>query len=197
MAPPKERLDVPGDPVDVTPEDFEREVMRWLELSASRGTECQFQHQGVVSGSGGEYAIDILVSLELFDGAALTILVECKHQRRRVERDEILILEGKLRDVGAHKGMLFATPGFQEGAIKYAAAHGIATITFIDGRSLYMTKAVGPTPEPPPWAGLPRFAGVRVSPLERGIRCETVYDGSLEALVDWIGGRPPAQSTTE
>jgi hypothetical protein len=40
-----------------------------------------------------------LARLTLFSGAEIVVLVECKHQRRAVERDEVHILESKLRDV--------------------------------------------------------------------------------------------------
>ena len=186
----------PDEPIDVTPEEFEREVQRWLKLAAPKGARCRFQHQGVVNGAGGDYAIDVLVSFELFDGAAFLILVECKRQRRPVERDEVLILEGKLRDVGAHKGMLFSTSGFQDGAVKYAAAHGIATISFIDGKRLYITKSMGPTPEPPPWANLPRFAGVHLSPIKGGLRCHTVCDRWPEAIAEWLSENLPGEVGT-
>jgi restriction system protein len=47
--------------------------------------------------------------------------------------------------------MIFSTSGFQKGALEYAAAHGIATITFIDGKSTYETRAMNSQPvEPPP-----------------------------------------------
>ncbi|MGC9455748.1 MAG: restriction endonuclease [Phycisphaerae bacterium] len=186
MGPPRERMDAPESPVEVTPEEYERQVYDWLQQCVPQDVNAAFDHQGIVKGAGGEYAIDVLVSLEVFGGAVLRILVECKHQKRRVERDEVLVLEGKLRDVGAHKGMLFSTSGFQDGAIKYAAAHGIATLSFIEGKKLYVTKAVGPTPEPPPWVNLPHYAGVCVSPVKCGIRCATFYGTRLDPLAEWL-----------
>lgn len=45
--------------------------------------------------------------------------------------------------------MMFATCGFQSGALKYAKAKGIATITFVRGSFLYETRALD-TPSVPP-----------------------------------------------
>ena len=151
-----------GRAAEVTPTEFEHVVREWLvEWAQRQGLKIEATHQGTVHGSGGEYAIDVLVTTEVFRGAQISILVECKHQQRPVERDELLILEGKLRDVGAHKGMLFSTSGFQSGALQYAHAHKIATISIREGRSLFETRGVGPSPDAPPWAQIDRVVGIR------------------------------------
>ena len=48
--------------------------------------------QGVVTGDGGDYKIDVLGRLIVFGDAEIVVLAECKHQKRAVERDEILVL---------------------------------------------------------------------------------------------------------
>ncbi|MCX6007025.1 MAG: restriction endonuclease [Chloroflexi bacterium] len=132
----------PKTQVEITPQQFERQVLEWVKSSISSSSYDKITHQAIVPGQGGEYVIDIQVHLGLLKGASINILIECKHQRRSVERDEVLILEGKLRDTGAHKGILFATSGFQKGAISYAKAHGIATVTVINGSWLYETRSI-------------------------------------------------------
>lgn len=178
----------PRTPVDITPEAFERIVLDWLTDSAGQsGLEINAKHLGVVNGSGGDYKIDVLVTFTVFGGAEIVVLVECKHHRRPVERDDALIIEAKLRDVGAHKGMLFSTSGFQEGALKYASGQGIATVTVIAGKWLYETKAAfgGPV-EPPPWAQLYEFAGIRVASTDTGISCHTLDSKYPDALAEWM-----------
>jgi len=118
----------PAIPVSITPLEFELQVRDWLARGAYGFESFIVTHQETVSGQGGDYAIDVLVRLTLFSGASIAVLAECKHQRRPVERDVVLVLESKLRDLGAHKGMVFSTSGFQKGAIKLAAARGIATM---------------------------------------------------------------------
>jgi hypothetical protein len=66
--------------------------------------------------------------------------VECKHDKSRVKRDRVQELWAKIQSVGAHKGILFATAGFQSGAIEFAKSHGIALVEIADGRSSYVVK---------------------------------------------------------
>lgn len=163
----------------------------WLRKCGPTGDALiEAEHLGTITGVGGDYRIDVLVRLNIFGGAIVAILVECKHQRRPVERDEAMVLEAKLRDVGAHKGMLFSTSGFQKGAIQYATAHGIATIAVVNGKWLYETRGIGNEPEePPPWARYDRFAGLRMTSTDNGISCHTIESGSVDGLQEWLAER--------
>jgi len=177
----------PRVPVEISPTDFEKQVTVWLQRAGrEQGVSFKATHQGIANGHGGSYAIDVLLEIILLGGSCVQVLVECKHQKRPVERDEVIVLEGKLRDVGGHKGMLFSTSGFQSGAIEYAAARGIATVTVVAGECLYETRAAGPTAAPPPWAQFDRFAGIRLSPSENGVSCSTIISNHLEALSKWV-----------
>ena len=176
----------PYTPVEISPTEFEEQVLSWLERSAAeQGLPIKATPQGIVSGAGGDYSIDVLLESTLF-GASLLVLVECKHQRRPVERDELIVLEGKLRDVGAHKGMLFSTSGFQSGAIKYAAAHGIATVTVVSGQWLFETKGAGASPPPPSSLHFDRFEGIRLEPSATGISRHSVESDRVDALSEWF-----------
>ena len=53
-------------------------------------------------------------------------VIECKKQSRSIEREIVATLDGKLRSIGAQKGILISTAGFQGGAVQYAKIHGIA-----------------------------------------------------------------------
>ena len=178
----------PRVPADVTPVEFESLVLAWLKRCAEiENLRIESEHLGVVQGDGGEYEIDVLVKQSLFREAVITILVECKHLTRPVEREDVLVLGAKLQDVGAHKGMLFSTSGFQSGAIKFADKRGIATVTVTDGKWLYMTKALGGRPvEPPPWVQLDPYVGIRIRPSEKGISCQTIDLKRVDALLEWF-----------
>src|SRR6058998_2703251 len=126
----------PANPASVTPEQYEREVVAWLRASAQSLDGFTIQHRKQLSGLGGDYEFDAVAKLTLFGGAQLVVLVECKRCRRPVEREELLALWAKLQDVGAHKALVFATCGFQSGALDYARLRRIATITFVDGAFL-------------------------------------------------------------
>lgn len=176
----------PREPVQITPEEFEEQVFDWVRASLE-GSSAEVTHHAKIMGQGGQYDIDIRIRMTVLTDAVLDLFIECKHQTRAVEREEVLVLEGKLRDAGAHKGLLFSTSGFQKGAIEYATAHGIATITVIAGEWLYETKALGPTPPPPPWLETPRFAGIRVTPTEGGVHSHTILPDHLDAISEFLG----------
>jgi len=68
-----------------------------------------------LKGASGEYAFDALAEFEILGGARILVLVECKRHSSPVKREDVLVLEAKLRDTGAHKAMVFSTAGFQSG----------------------------------------------------------------------------------
>jgi restriction system protein len=176
----------PPEPATITPLEFELQVLEWLKRAPGPNGRYEFDYQGAVMGTGAVYKIDLLMRLAGFSGAEITILVECTHQKRAVERHEISILAGRLRDTGAHKGMLFSTGGFQKGALSYAADNGIATITVLDRQCLYETESIRGKTVPPQWIKHPRFAGQRVSSTESGLSFHAIDDEHVDALRDFL-----------
>lgn len=177
----------PREPLEISPTEFEDQVGDWLaEAADQENLVYTTTRLGVVKGTGGQYKIDVLVRVAILGGTKITILVKCKHQKRPVERAEVLELKAKLDDVHAHKGMMFSTSGFQSGAIKYAAAHGIATVTVVAGEWLFETRAIGSAPKPPPWAHLDRFVGIRLIRTAKGIGSHTIEKGRPDAILEWL-----------
>ncbi len=156
----------PASPVDVTPQEYEKQVANWL-ASAHESLE-QFTVNNLVhlSGAGGEYEFDAIAKFTAFKGASFTVLIECKRYSRPVERDHVMTLWAKLQDTSAQKAMIFATCGFQSGALEFAKSKNIATITFIAGDFLYETKSQEPSNAPPAWASFPKFAGIYVQQID-------------------------------
>jgi len=126
-------------------------------------------------------------------GARVLVLVECKRNSRPVEREQVLALESKRVEVGAHKAMIFSTGGFQSGALQYAGSRGIATVTFLDGRFLYETRGRMPA-SPPPWVILPRFAAMMLREKDKQIMCSGI-GGSDDSLREWITTAPPTSKS--
>jgi restriction system protein len=83
----------------------------------------------------------VVVCLKIFGAAELVILVECKHHKNPIKRDVVMVLESKLRDTKAHKGMIFSTCDFQSGALEFARVHGIATVRVTDDGMTYLTRS--------------------------------------------------------
>ena len=82
-------------------------------------------HDQKIETDDGTYQIDVLAEYTAL-GVKNTVIVECKKQSRSVEREIVAALDRKLQSIGAQKGILISTAGFQSGAVKFAEKHGIA-----------------------------------------------------------------------
>lgn len=178
----------PAEPVSISPEGYEKQVVAWLRKAGGALDSFAVTHLDHRPGPGGEYEFDAVAEFTVLSGARITLLVECKRSARPVEREDVLALWAKLQEVGAHKALVFATCGFQSGAIEFAQAHGIATITFVSGDFLYETRALGPTPPPPAWANLAKYAGIVLSRSGKTISCSTIDETRLDTLATWLSG---------
>lgn len=173
------------DPSAISPKQFEELVCSWLAIGAQGLADLRVEHLRKVEGTGGEYAIDVAIEFTIFDGARMLVLVECKHQKRPVEREQIMVLLAKVRDTGAQKGMIFSTSGFQKGALTYAQRYRIAAITVRDGRAVYSTKGLGPTF----FATSDkhdRFVGITFELSPTGISFRRIDSGNLDVIREWM-----------
>ena len=69
-------------------------------------------------------------------GARILGLVECKCYKSRVEVSDVEEFHSKLDDIGAHKGIMFTTVGYEAGAKKVAKGRGIALFILREGQEL-------------------------------------------------------------
>jgi restriction system protein len=120
-------------PVNLSPAEFEAEVAELVRNQGIGLSEFEVKRLEVISGSDGDYEIDITARFKAL-GASFLVLIECKHHKNPIKREVVQILYDKLRAVGGHKGMIFSTARFQSGAIEFAQSHGIALIRIVDGR---------------------------------------------------------------
>lgn len=176
----------PGKQTKITPQDYESQVVDWLKATGGTVESFEVKHLEYISGAGGEYEFDAVVRFTILNGAQIVILIECKRYSRPVDREKVLALWAKAQDVGAHKAMVFSTSGFQSGALDYAKAHGIATVTFVDGAYLYQTKSAGPPVPPPPWLSLPDYAGIFMTKTDSGVICNTIDQKQADILLEWL-----------
>ncbi|HDZ9489360.1 TPA: restriction endonuclease, partial [Vibrio cholerae] len=143
--------------VDITPTQFEKQVCSWFKASGHEINDLHVVHDQKLDSHDGQYQIDVYAEFEQF-GATFKVLIECKKHKNAIKRDVVQLLHGKLQSTGCHKGFIFATTGFQSGAIKYAEEHGIALVRVMDGKTIYETKSQNPTPQPN-GLSLPEYAG--------------------------------------
>lgn len=81
--------------------------------------------------SGHNHQIDVSAELKLA-GIKILILVECKLYSKKVGIDDILEFATRMDDIGAHKGIIVTTVGFQKGTAKIAKSKGIALVVACD-----------------------------------------------------------------
>ena len=77
--------------------------------------------------SGHNHNIDVSIETKLA-GVSIIILVECKFYKNAVQLSDVLEFAERISDIGAHKGILVTTVGFQEGCFRIARGHGIALV---------------------------------------------------------------------
>ncbi len=113
----------------ITPTEFELLCMEKLKEFALMHELRDFKisHNEIVEAHDGRYQIDIRAS---FTALNITFLVfcECKCYKDSIKRTVVSELQQRLVSCGAHKGIVMAVNGFQQGAIDFAKKHGIALI---------------------------------------------------------------------
>ena len=129
----------------ITPTEFEQYCLEILEGYAETENLKDFKidHNVKIITDDGEYQIDVYASFVAMD-VEIKVICECKQYKNRVKRDKVILLADKIRSIGAHKGILLSTSGFQSGAIEYAKKHGIALIQVYDRSCDKYSFANGP-----------------------------------------------------
>lgn len=114
------------------PKEFELLVLEWLSLRLPRDFRA-FHRKKYTGKTRQVYEIDISFEGDM-GGLNFVTLVECKMYapNRRVEAAEINEFGARLRDIGAHKGLLATTSGFQSGVYTLAEAERIALLLVRD-----------------------------------------------------------------
>ena len=134
---------------NMTPVEFEEHCISLLNSLSDFSSihEVVIEHNRICASDDGEYQIDGYIEYIAF-GVKHKVIVECKRHKAPIKRDIVAVLHAKLNSLGAQKGILMSTSGFQQGAITYAKEHGIALLQVLDG-SIFriLMSATPPTPE--------------------------------------------------
>src|SRR5260370_199952 len=96
------------EPITLTPTEFEEAVRAILDGAGVPLRDYKSEHLPSLSGVDGDYVIDVAVTFSAL-GADFLVLVECKHEKRRTERQDVQILHSKVQSLRAQNGMLFST----------------------------------------------------------------------------------------
>ena len=112
---------------EISPLEFEEFCLETLKAYAIEENLQSFEikHNQKVETPDSTYQIDVLAEYKAL-GCKHIVVVECKKHSRSIERAVVAELHAKLQSIGAQKGILISTSGFQSDAVKYANVHGIA-----------------------------------------------------------------------
>lgn len=112
---------------NISATEFELFCLETLRVYAEKEKLNDFtiKHNQKVKADDGIYQIDVLAEYTAL-GTKNTILIECKKYSNSVKKEVVNALQAKLQSLGAQKGIIISTSGFQTGAVQYAEKHGIA-----------------------------------------------------------------------
>jgi Restriction endonuclease len=127
-------------PADITPSEFEEWIGELFAAATPRVDNLRVKVHDIVRGVDGTFDIDVTVRY-VFGGMHFLVLVEAKRHKNAIKRELVQSLHSKVQSVGAQKGVMLATAGFQRGAIAFASLHGIALVSVTEGRFLYETRS--------------------------------------------------------
>lgn len=117
----------------MTPTEFETYCLEALNGYAEKEGLKDFlvTHNKRIEASDGIYQIDVYAEFIAL-GVKYKTIVECKKYTYPIEREKVAVLNSKVNSLGAQKGILISTSGFQSGAVEYAKNHGIALLQMFD-----------------------------------------------------------------
>jgi hypothetical protein len=92
---------------------------------------CDVSVRVNVEGARGVDNVDVLVKFQSL-GLGEVWVIECKDTKRPVPRGAVQLLQKKLENIGASRGILVASGGFQEGCHSTAAKSNVSLKTFED-----------------------------------------------------------------
>lgn len=179
----------PQTDLEISPTQFEIIVRDWIENTDHQLASLDVLHNQNIEADDGTYQIDVIAKFEAF-GADFIVIIECKKHKNNIPRSMVQILKDKVSSIGAHKGMLFATTGFQSGAITYAEKHGIALIKITDGMANYETRSIEKSTVLPDLNNSPKFMGWFVSSRQDEGSNISAIDFRNKDIFDFIEAGP-------
>ena len=132
-------------PANISPIEFEKFCMETLRSYAEQESLLDFQikHNQKIDTYDSTYQIDVLAEYTAL-GCKNTVVVECKKHSRSIERAVVAELYSKLQSIGAQKGILISTSGFQSDAVRFANTHGIALWQICDRIIKHISASASP-----------------------------------------------------
>jgi hypothetical protein len=141
-----------------------------------RSIGCSAYIEKSVLGVRGQHAVDVLVTRTIY-GLEHRWVIETKHWRKRVSKLHVIALKGIVEDVGADRGILLSSSGFQGGAISMAERSNI-TLSSLDALRVSVQEEL----ERYTLSSLEKKAAVIADRLHH------LYAGESRPTDDYLGG---------
>lgn len=118
---------------NITPTDFEKLCIDLLIKTKGfdKLENVIVEHNRKELVNGQKYQLDGYIEYDLLE-VRHKVIVECKRYKNPVSREKVSVLKDKVQELGAQKGILITTCGYQEGAMNYAKEHGIGLMRVVD-----------------------------------------------------------------
>ena len=99
---------------NISPTEFEKLCLDILKGYAEVESLSDFsiQHDVHIPADDGTYQIDVYAQF-IAMGVEFKVIAECKRYSSPVSREKVAVLADKIRSLGAHKGIMISTCGFQ------------------------------------------------------------------------------------
>lgn len=133
---------------NISPTEFEKlctEILKGY-AEAEHLSDFLIEHDVRIPADDGTYQIDVYARFVAM-GVEFKVIAECKRYSSAVSREKVAVLADKVKSIGAHKGIMISTCGFQSGAYEYAKKHGIALLQVINRTALHIMNAANPETE--------------------------------------------------
>lgn len=163
---------------DITPVNFEKLCLDLLMQTRDfeKISVISIKHNKKITTSDGEYHLDGYIEYELFD-VRHKVILECKKHKRPVQRSVVLELKSKLESIGAQKGIIMSTSGFQTGAIEYAQQHGIGLIQVVEKTLMTIQNSLETNPNiTEKYLNMPPYCLIMYSNITLGVLCNLTSD---------------------
>lgn len=104
-------------------------------------TDFEITHNKKIKATDGEYQIDLYAEFVAMS-VKFKVVVEYKCYTHSIKREKVSTLFAKVQSLGANKGVLISTSGYQTGAVEYAKKHGISLIQIIDKEIMHIQASI-------------------------------------------------------
>lgn len=126
---------------------YEQFIQRLMQERFGESTKVDWHKTFTGIRSRREIVVDVSFTFRIPNGIDVLVVVECKCYSHRVSVDDVEEFITKLNDIGAHKGVMVTTVGYQEGTVNTAKGYGVAlaliTKTRQKGELTYVLNSAG------------------------------------------------------